>query len=111
MKYIINYLTPIIREEEIEARSEFSAIEEFRKDNKHCAILDVKYVYTGDEEPKEWYCQWWNGSSWQSKIVIAHDCEEIMCNIRKEIPGSVYDFDCCLNTPESIDGFMRSKID
>ena len=40
MKYIINYLTPIIREEEIEARSEFSAIEEFRKDNKHCAILD-----------------------------------------------------------------------
>ena len=29
MKYIINYLTPIIREEEIEAHSEFSAIEEF----------------------------------------------------------------------------------
>ena len=106
-KFKIKY-TRLLRDEiEVEAMHDLNAIEEFREEHPYCNIDSVEYVYQGDEDLKEFYCIWWNGNSWKSKIVKAHDQDEINYNIKEKLDHSVYNFQCCLNTKEAIEGLHR----
>lgn len=110
-KFKINYYYIDTREEMIEAKHDSQAVEIFRKEHEYAGIKSVKYVYEGNEEPKEWYCSWWNGNSWGSKVVLAHNEEEIRYNIKDTLDYNVYDFMCCLNTPEEREKLFRCRID
>lgn len=110
-KFKIEYYYINIREEEIEAKYDSEAIERFREEHEHEGIKSVKYVYEGDEEPKEWYCMWWNGNSWNHKIIIAHNRDEIYYNIKDTLDWNVYNFCCCINEPKAIEGLHRDTWD
>ena len=110
-KFEIEYYTINTNKVEIEARHDSEAVDKFRKEYEWAGIKTVKYVYEGNEEPTEWYCNWWNGHDWKSKVVIAHNEEEIRYNIKNTLDFAVYDFRCCPNTEKAIDGLMRSKWD
>lgn len=110
-KFEVSYINLSSYTAKIEAKHINEAIEKFREKNKYSAIKTVTYIYEGKEEPQEWYCIWWNGNSWESKIVLAHNEEEIIYNIKEELDYAVYDFRCCLNNPDSIEGVHRSIWD
>jgi len=110
-KFKIKYINLSSYNSQIEAKHIDEAIEKFREKNKYCAIESVEYIYEGKEEPQEWYCIWWNGNSWESKVVIAHDEYEIKYNIKASLDYSVYRFMCCLNRPECIERVHRSIWD
>lgn len=110
-KFLIEYYRTTTLTEEIEARHDSEAVNKFREEHEYAGIKSVKYVYEGNKEPTEWYCNWWNGNSWKSKVVMAHNEEEIRYNIRDSLDYNVYDFRCCPNNPKSIDGLMRDKWD
>lgn len=106
-KFKIEYYYVQERTEEVEARHYDEALKKFREEHGFAGVKSVKYVYEGKEKPKEWYCIWWNGNTWKSKIVLAHNEDEIRYNIRDTLDYAVYNFDCCLNTPEKIEGLHR----
>ena len=110
-KFQIEYYRIDTSTEEIEARHDSEAIKKFRENNGYAGIKSVRYIYEGDEELTEWYCNWWNGYDWKSKVVMAHNEEEITYNIKPTLDFAVYDFRCCKNTPECIDALMCSKWD
>ena len=110
-KFEINYTNFSMYKAKVEANNIYEAIDKFKEKNVCCAINSVKYIYEGKEEPQEWYCIWWNGNSWNSKVVMAHNREEVIYNIKEKLDYAVYDFKCCLNKPESIEGIHRSIWD
>lgn len=110
-KFEIEYYKTFTKTTEIEAQNDDEAIKNFREINKLEGIKSIKYIYEGNEEPKGWFCEWWNGNSWKNKVIIAHDKEEIIYNIKNSLDYAVYYFRCCLNTPEAKEGLMRSRLD
>ena len=110
-KFKIEYAEIVTKVEEIEALSDYHALEIFRERKPLPAIASVKYVYEGAEELKEYYCRWWNGNTWKSKVVLAHNKEEVEFNIKETLDYCVYEFRCCLNTSEATDSLIRSLID
>ena len=110
-KFEIEYYTVNTNKEIIEAIHDSQAVEKFRQEHEYAGIKSVKYVYEGNDEPTEWYCNWWNGRSWNSKVVLAHNEDEIRYNIKETLDYNVYDFRCCHNNEKAIDALMRCKWD
>lgn len=111
-KFEIEYYRLHTGSEIIEAKHDSEALDKFREEHgQYYGVRSVKYVYEGDEEPTEWYCDWWNGRSWNSKVVLAHNEDEIRYNIKETLDYNVYDFRCCPNNEKAIDGLMRCKWD
>lgn len=110
-KFEIEYYTLNVSKETIEAKHDGEAVYKFRNDHEYAGIKSVKYVYEGKEEPTEWYCMWWNGHSWKSKVVMAHNRDEINYNIRESLDCNVYSFSCCPNNEKAIEGLHRDTWD
>lgn len=110
-KYKIFYSTNG-HETVVEAPSKYKAIEIFENlKTPNAELKKCRYIYEGNEPLKEWYCTWWNGSYWQSKVVLAHDRQEIEDNIRDTLSFCVDDFDFCENNPEAIHKMYASRLD
>ena len=110
-KFEIEYYTVNTNKEIIEAIHDSQAVEKFRQEHEYAGIKSVKYVYEGNEEPTEWYCMWWNGNSWNSKVVLAHNRDEILYNIKDSLDYAVYNFSCCLNNNSLINALHRDTWD
>lgn len=110
-KFEIEYYTINTNKKIIEAIHDSQAVEKFRQEHEYAGIKSVKYVYEGNEEPTEWYCMWWNGNSWKSKVVLAHNRDEIRYNIQDSLDHSVYDFCCCPNNKSAIEEMHRDTWD
>ena len=110
-KFKIKYYQVKEASVEIEARNDNEALCSFREKHQFAGIESIEYIPTGNEDLKEWYCSWWNGYTWKSKVVTAHNRDEIYYNIKNKLDYAVYEFDCCLNTPKAIDALFRSRID
>lgn len=110
-KFEIEYYTVNTNKEIIEAIHDSQAVEKFRQEHEYAGIKSVKYIYEGNEEPTEWYCMWWNGNSWKSKVVLAHNRDEIRYNIKDSLDYAIYNFSCCPNNKSAIEGLHRDTWD
>lgn len=106
-RYKIEYSLTTFRSKEILANNEYEALKIFREDQAFCQVNNIKYIYDESSPLQEWYCIWWNGISWKSKIIEAHDKEEIECNIKDKLDNTVFDFHCCPNNKKAIDSVHR----